>query len=241
MSKQITTISFFQFDSIKTKIWAFGMMQYGHPYLAKVEGMSFYKLMGSGKGFGFNPFPDWSTYCLLQVWDSEEDANAFFKSSELFQKYKANTKDFYTLYLKNLRAHGLWSSKEPFIKNDSIEDDISYVAVITRAKIKLSKLWTFWRYVPTSQKPLINNKDLIYTKGIGEVPVIQMATFSLWKDAKSIDNYAYNRQEHIKAIQLTKQHNWYTEELFSRFQPYKTYGSYNGRDLLPELEKITLD
>jgi hypothetical protein len=35
------------------------------------------------------------------------------------------------------------------------------------------------------------NEGLIYTKGVGEVPIIQMATFSLWKDFESVKQFAH--------------------------------------------------
>ncbi|MEL7222238.1 MAG: DUF3291 domain-containing protein, partial [Bacteroidota bacterium] len=66
MNKQITTITFFRYHSLKDKCWAFFMMQFAHQHLAKTQGLSFYKLMGSGKGLGFSPWPDWSIYSLLQ-------------------------------------------------------------------------------------------------------------------------------------------------------------------------------
>jgi hypothetical protein len=104
------------------------------------------------------------------------------------------------------------------------------VSVITRATIKLTKLVHFWSYVPTSQKPIIDNDALIYTKGIGEIPVVQMATFSLWKDIEALNRFAYQTPEHQNAIKKTKKLNWYKEELFSRFQPYKSFGSWQGID-----------
>jgi hypothetical protein len=57
------------------------MMQFANKDLAKVNGLTFYRLMGSERR-GFNPFPDWSVYCLLQVWESEEAAEVFFTSSD---------------------------------------------------------------------------------------------------------------------------------------------------------------
>jgi hypothetical protein len=75
---QITTISFFKYTSLRNKFWGLKMMQFAHKGLVNTEGLSFYRLLGSGKGKGFNPFPDWSVYSLLQVWETEEAAQTFF-------------------------------------------------------------------------------------------------------------------------------------------------------------------
>ncbi len=64
----VTTITFFRYTRAWTRIWAFGMMQFAHSGLSRTPGLEFYKLMGSGKP-GFNPWPDWSVYALVQVWE----------------------------------------------------------------------------------------------------------------------------------------------------------------------------
>lgn len=226
---QITTITFFKFDTFKQKIWGFKMMNAAHQYLAKAKGQTFYKLMGSGRGNGFNPFPDWSVYSLLQVWENETAANDFFNHSELNELYQNNTKEVWTLYLKNIMAKGEWSGGNPFEVSSDLDKKNLYLGIITRARIKTSKLIKFWRYVPTSQKRIDKMKGLLYTKGIGEVPIVQMATFSIWKDFESLKAFAYDSEEHKKAIQLTRELDWYKEELFARFQPYKSLGTWQGK------------
>ena len=207
------------------------MMQFAHSDLAEVKGLSFYRLMGSGKGKGFNPLPDWSVYSLLQVWESEEQANEFFNSSILIEKYKSHTSEQYTLYMKNISAGGTWVGKNPFEKGIELDPSLP-IAVVTRATIKWNWLIRFWKYVPTSQEPLEGNKGLVYTKGIGEVPVVQMATFSLWKNFDAVKEFAYNSKQHKEAIRKTRKNEWYREELFSRFHPYKSSGTWQGNDLL---------
>ncbi|WP_231563248.1 DUF3291 domain-containing protein [Salegentibacter sp. Hel_I_6] len=213
------------------------MMQFAHSDLKKIEGQNFYKLMGSGKGAGFNPFPDWEVYALLQVWDSEEAADLFFNESSLMQRYREYTSEVWTLYLKNIRAKGTWSGKTPFIKNEDLDPKNPLLAVITRATIKRRRLVDFWKYVPDSQSRLQTNPGLIFTKGIGEVPVLQMATFSLWENQESMQEYAYAARGHKTAIKKTRELDWYKEELFSRFQPYCSEGIWEGKEPLPQLKK----
>lgn len=229
---QITTLTFFKYSTLPAKLWAFGMMQFAHKPLVKQEGLLHYKLMGSGKD-GFNPFADWSVYALLQVWESEQAADLFFDTSELFKRYTDKTEQRFTLYLRNIKAKGTWAGVNPFVPSNEINIDNPYIAVITRATIKPKMLFTFWKHVPASQAPLKDNKGLVYTKGIGEVPFVQMATFSLWKDKESLMDFAYKSREHVKAIATTKALDWYSEELFSRFEPYRSNGTWEGIDSLP--------
>jgi hypothetical protein len=75
----------------------------------------------------------------------------------------------------------LGQATNPFTSTAELKEN-EPLAVITRATIKWRELGTFWQYVPTAQKGIADNPALIFTKGIGEVPFRQMATFSIWKN-----------------------------------------------------------
>jgi heme-degrading monooxygenase HmoA len=235
---QITTITFFRYKNFKDKLWAFGMMQFAHNYLKNVKGLEFYRLMGSGRGRGFNPYPDWSVYVLLQVWDTEEEAMAFFDDSALMQRYQKHAVDIWSIFMKSIFAKGEWGGANPFRAHSQLDPSNHHLAIITRATIRTRMLRKFWKYVPTSEQPLEGNKGMLFTKGIGEVPAIQMATFSIWKNEESLKQFAYQSKEHHEAIKKTRELGWYSEELFSRFQPYKSLGTWDGAIPVPELEDV---
>lgn len=237
---QVTTITFCRYKSLIHKIWAFFMMQFAHGYLRNTEGMTFYKLMGSGKNLGFNPLPDWSVYALVQVWKNHESAKHFIDSSTLMSKYRDRSSECMTIFMRCVTSHGEWSGQSPFHKTDRVVSTNPMVAVITRATIRSSKLLRFWKYVPTAQKPIKKADGLLYTKGIGEVPIKQMATFSLWESEDQMKRFAYKTGEHQQAIKMTRELNWYKEELFARFQPYEFDGVWNdiswNKDLINNIQ-----
>jgi hypothetical protein len=204
------------------------MMQSAKPYLVNTEGLKFYKLLGSGKD-GFKPQPDWSVYALLQVWEHKDYADNFFSHSKLIEKYKNHSSMMSFIYMKPIAAHGLWSGQRPFKADNSDLDENRPIAVITRASIKTKELRRFWKYVPKTQKAIEDAEGLIYTKGFGEFPIWEMATFSLWENLDYAKTYAYKNKEHAKAIKMTRQYDWYKEELFSRFQVYKIEGDWMGQ------------
>ena len=104
------------------------------------------------------------------------------------------------------------------------------VSVITRATVKPTRLRKFWSHVPMAQSKLIENKGLILTKGVGEVPILQMATFSIWTDTSSMESFAQLNSGHGKASRKAMDYSWFNEYLFSRFQPYKGIGTWNSID-----------
>lgn len=217
MSDQITTLSILSFEGLSSKISAFRMMRDAHALIENLQGVQFYKLMGSGKGKGFNPFPDWGTYALLICWESMAYAKKY-EESDVLKKYQEYSSAIKTYYMENIKSHGLWDQLNPFDASHVKPKDNDQIAVITRATIKPTKLIQFWSFVPKASKPIhANTEGLIFTKGIGEVPVLQMATFSIWKSLDALKNYAYQSKEHREAIQKTRKINWYKEELFARF------------------------
>ncbi len=222
---QVTTLTLLRYKGFINKFWALQMMQNAKPHLININGLKFYKLLGSGQD-GFKPQPDWSVYSLLQVWDNINDAEKFFESSKLIEKYKKHSSNLSHIYMTSIAAHGRWSGQEPFKPDNSNTDTNKPLAVITRASIKTKELRRFWKYVPQTQKAIEEAEGLIYTKGFGEFPIWEMATFSLWKNLDYAKTYAYKNQAHAKAIKMTRQYDWYKEELFSRFQVEKVEGHW---------------
>jgi len=225
MNEQIVTISFFRFQGFKNRFWAFSMMQLAHKKIANTSrGLSFYKLLGSGKGNGFSWKPNFAVYGLLAIWDNNDCANDFFETGKLFEEYKNHSIEQFTIHLKPLKSHGLWSNQNPFY-NVNVDHQGS-IAVITRATIKLSKLLSFWRRVRGASESLDNFPGRQFSIGIGEWPWIQQATFSIWDSEEHMMEYAYKNPIHKKIIQMTRERKWYKEELFARFKPVKSVGSW---------------
>lgn len=198
----------------ENKWWAFKQMQLMPPELTKVTGCEFVKVLGTGSGFGFSLWPDFSTYALLLKWKHSADAEAFFQQSPLFQTVQSKSESIKTYYLEQIGAHGSWYGKNPFPEKGEYAG--GEIAVITRARININKLPRFWQFVPKASKAIQNAKGLVFTRGIGEWPLIEQATFSIWENEQEMKNYAYT-DVHKAIIGKVKKENWYKEELFSRF------------------------
>jgi heme-degrading monooxygenase HmoA len=196
------------------KYWAFKQMQLLPPRLAKIEGCQFAKLLGTGSGFGFSLWPDFANYAMLMKWDNPASAEQFFRQSEVFKELETRSSQIETHYLESLGAHGSWYGKNPF--PEKTEYSGGKIAVITRARINIAKLPRFWQFVPMASKAIENAKGLLYTKGVGEWPLIEQATFSIWENEQAMKDYAY-ADIHKEIIGKVKKENWYKEELFSRF------------------------
>ncbi|XLS28005.1 hypothetical protein ACJD0Z_12435 [Flavobacteriaceae bacterium M23B6Z8] len=224
---QTTVISLFKYEGFSAKWGAFTRMGFPPLRNVSIQGLEFWKPMGSGSKNGFSIRPDFSVYALLTVFDTEEHAAAF-SMSETIQPYIKNATDYTHIFMHNAHAHGQWSQKQPFRKE--IELDRSRpLCVITRATIKPLLAPKFWKYVPSVSASMNDFEGLIYSKGIGEWPIFMQATFSIWQKADAMMAYAYKNQKHSEMVKKTRELGWYREELFSRFHPFKQEGN-----LLPQ-------
>ncbi len=222
---QVTTVSFFHVAKSR-QFWAFRQMGLARNLLKNTAGLIFHKLLGSGSGNGFSIVPDFSTYAFVGVWEDEGYARHFHANSSFIGNYKANADIYWTIYLKASRSHGQWSGHNPFVTDEKISPAYGGpYAVITRASIRTRKLISFWRHVPGVSNALADQPGLIFSKGIGEAPIVQQATFSIWESKKAMQQYAYQHQDHKKVIALTRKLDWYKEEMFIQFVPIASEGN----------------
>ena len=230
---QITTISFFRFSGWGNRFWALSQMGLAPLRLGKVQGLQFIKFLGSGAENGFSIKANLGVYGILAIWEDELAATTFLKENPVFQGYKSHSTTFQTIFLQNTMAHGQWDGITPF-QSGAPFDPLRPVAVITRATIKTKYLVRFWRKVPSVSKAVEERPGLRFAVGIGELPLIQQATFSVWNTGKQMIDYAYKGDHHKGVIQQTRELGWYKEELFARFVPYKM----EGHGFVPELNTL---
>jgi hypothetical protein len=224
---QITTCTFLKIEGWPNKWWAFKQMQVGIRALNQVDGLHFYKLLGSGGKKGFSSIPNFGTYVLLCVWNSEEKANKFIETDPFYLAYTKKSNEHFTVFLRAAEVHGQWAGTQPFESSEKMRLD-KPVLVLTRATIRFTKLISFWRRVGKVSQSLDQYSGLSFSIGVGEWPLIQQATLSIWKTQAEMLDYAYSNPKHKEVVLLTRKLKWYKEELFARFLPYKIDGQWNG-------------
>lgn len=224
----IVTVTAFQYR-LSARFQAFANMGRVLMQPPRINGLNFGKLMGTGINYGL--IPDLSTYVFVGVWDEETDARAF-SQTDLHRHLSQGTQQISTLYLQPQRTHGLWDGQNPFNvpkepqTTDYERRTTAPVAVLTRATIRPRALPDFWRHVPQARQRLIDHADdLVFGVGVGEIPLVQQCTITVWRDAAAVNRYAYQQSGHREVVRLTRERNWYTEELFARFSVLRAEGS----------------
>jgi hypothetical protein len=191
------------------------------------KSVSFYKLMGCGKNGTFDKIPDLNQWALLLVKPSAlaTDKNVF--PSLILFWWKIFRCEKWTLELHPIEGHGTWDGKHCFGILPKQTDYDGVIAVLTRATIRTSKLMDFWKNVDSVAHQMAGTDGFITSVGIGEIPWIKQATFSIWQNKSSMKTFAYQMKEHAAVIRKTNQEKWYSEDMFVRFKIVASHGTLN--------------
>ncbi|MEM7470424.1 MAG: spheroidene monooxygenase [Pseudomonadota bacterium] len=235
---QVVCLSFFRFDTVAARGWAFAMMGLARGAIARLDGVGFWKLCGSGTGEGFTPIPNTSVYAILTTWPDMETARQQIENAAIFNRYRAKAGEDWTVYLSTASARGAWAGETPFLVSNN--DENGPLAALTRATIKPSILARFWRRVPNISTVIGQDPNVMFKIGIGEVPWLHQVTFSIWPDATKMAQFA-RTGHHAEAIKAVREEGWFREELYARFHVLADHGSWNGASPLKTPKTRTLE
>ncbi len=180
--------------------------------------------MGTGKNGTFDKMPDLHQWAIMAA---HSDERQLVSIENLYGTFVAKWfKTFSckaTCYLlEPIEGHGFWDGKKPFGNLSPKSDYEGKIAVITRATIKLNKLKYFWQNVAPVAAKMVKAEGFITSYGVGEIPWVKQATFSIWESKIAMKNFAYGMKEHAEVIQKTRQQKWYSEDMFTRFKVLNT-------------------
>lgn len=199
----------------------------------------FYKLMGTGKNGSFDLHPEWQQWSIMAAYDDNTKQPEGNNLKFLYGKFIAGWLKFFrtetaTFILQPFQVHGKWDGKKVFKTGDAFRPaDNEKVAILTRATIRFGAIKDFWQNVPAVSEQVLIAPGLLYTVGIGEIPLTRQATFSVWENKDAMAAFAYNRPEHMDVIKKTRERNWYSEEMFCRFTIKSVRGTIKGKNPVP--------
>ncbi len=201
---------------------------------------SFWKLMGCGKNGTFDKTPDWRQWALLEVRSLESGVG----SKKTTPDSQRQTPDFLLLWwsvfgcekwvleLEPIEGRGSWDGKQCF---GDLPQQTAYegiIGVLTRATIRVNKLGAFWKNVDAVAQQMAGADGFVTSLGIGEIPWIKQATFSIWESRAQMKQFAYQMHHHTEVIRKTRKENWYSEEMFVRFRILSSRGTLHAKDPL---------
>lgn len=202
------------------------------------------RLLGSGAGRrGLSALPSFDRFgILVPAWGSLEDARRFLDASPWMRAYQARAVERLDLFLLPVSGHGRWDGDTPFQGIDGVCPfsgdraggtaealDGAPLAVLTRATLRPRTLASFFRASARIEGDLERCGALL-AMGLGELPWVRQATFSVWPSFAAMRRFAYEEPAHREAVRLARAKGWFTEDLFVRFRLLAARGRWEGRD-----------
>jgi hypothetical protein len=198
--------------------------------LAATPGLVLGRYMGTAKGSSTRLAVDLSRWAIFAVWEDEAALDDWEWTSPLLAKWRRTSRELWGVRLACLTAHGRWGGIEPFPgMAGAIHDDRGgSVAVLTRARVRATRLNRFYRSTSAIDSALAKADGRLRSVAFWEWPVGWQGTFSLWRSTDDLTAFAYGHSYHREVVRRTRGERWYGEELFARFRPYGSIGTWGG-------------
>jgi hypothetical protein len=209
-----------------SRLWGWSRVPLGARPLRAVSGLRFAKALGSGYEGGFGLRPSGSRQGLFTVFDTEESADAFIARSGIVDAYARRAREFCVAKLRATSSRGSWGGAT--IAVTAAAPASGPVASLTRASIRPSRAFDFWRHSPPAEAALERAEGCQLAVGLGEAPLLRQATFSVWDSQAAMDAYARSGA-HLEAIRNAQSGGWFSESMFVRFAPLLLRGTWKGR------------
>lgn len=167
---------------------------------------------------------------LLAAWEDEAALDAFLAHDRAAQCLRHG----WQVRLQPLRIAGAWTGLTGLPARPLAVDDEEPVAVLTLGRLRLRRTGAFRASAGPAEAAALASPALLAGTGLARPPRL-VATFTLWRSLAAMRSYAYDGgAPHVSAMAAHKAEPFHHEAAFVRFRPYRSEGSWDGRDPLAE-------
>ncbi len=178
----------------------------------------------------FLPRPDLGRVGLVAFWDGDDDLDRFLDDHPL----AATLDGGWRVRLTPLRAFGAWPGLPDDVPLHPLTEHDGPTAVLTLGRLRITQALRFLRASAKAEARVVEAQGLTWASGLARPPFV--STASLWHTTGALSDYAYglNDSPHQDVIDSHLEKPFHHQSAFIRFAPYRSEGSLDGRNPLPE-------
>jgi hypothetical protein len=217
----------------------------------QVEGLQFWRPLNIGGDFAwFREHPSrWALYPRLRpdlhrwafyaMWADEAAMKEFLARSVTGRAWRDSAAEAYHLWLRPIRAQGPWQGMRLLQASAASAPD-GPVAYLARLDLSLRAAVAMWgSAAPALLHHLPDRDELLLGVPLADRPYFQPVSFSLWRTHQAAMDFAYAGSGHRDAIRRLQrsQHDVVARFSSGGFEPYRSEGTWKGRDPLRALSR----
>jgi hypothetical protein len=165
---------------------------------------------------------------MIAAWESDAALEEFSHAHPVARHLAGG----WQVRLEPLRAAGAWAAMPGLPARPLPVDDEEPVGILTLGRLRLLRTGAFRRSAGPAEAAALDSPALLAGIGLARPPRL-VATFTLWRSAAAMRDFAYTRGgAHSAAIAADRDRPFHHESAFVRFRPYASRGSWDGRDPL---------
>jgi hypothetical protein len=168
---------------------------------------------------------------MFAVWENDAALEEFTRRHAVGTRLASG----WQVRLQPLRVFGSWKGMPGLPARALPVEDGEPVGILTLGRLRLRRISVFRKAAAPAEHAAIESPALLAGTGLARLPRL-VATFSLWRSAGEMREYAVERGgPHAAAMAADRLHDFHRESAFVRFRPYASEGEWDGRDPLAGL------
>jgi hypothetical protein len=173
------------------------------------------------------PSPQPGRVGLIAAWEDDGALEGFLANDPLAERLAGG----WHARLEPLRVYGAWPWMPGLPTQERPVAEEEPVAVLTLGQLRYRRAIPFARASARAEEEALAHPALVASTGLTRPPLV--ATFSLWRSAAGMLDYARRRgAAHPAAVRAHAAKPFHRATAFIRFRPLASQGSWGGRDPL---------
>lgn len=194
------------------------------PRVADTPGLAYADvLLAARLGSSILPRPNPGRVALFAIWRDDAALDGFLAADPRAAAFVAGR----GLRLEPVRASGAWSGLPELVAEERPVRDDEPVAVLTYGRLKPHRAPAFLRTSARAEAEVVRDPALVFGTGLARPPRL-VSTFSLWRDAGAMREFAYRGAGHADALRAVSRRDFHSESIFIRFRPYGAVGDWDA-------------